>query len=115
MSNYQIYHNPKCSKSRETLELLKAQGVEPEVIEYLERPLTELEILELLKKLDSEPQSLVRTKEDTFKKNSFDIETSEAIAKLIAQYPELMERPVVVKGHRAVLGRPPQNVGCLLQ
>lgn len=114
METYQIYHNPKCSKSRETLELLKAEGVNPEIIEYLKKPLTKLELLDLLTKLNSEPKSLVRTKESIFKENNFNIETSEAVAELIAQHPNLMERPVVVKGNNAVLGRPPQNVKSLL-
>lgn len=113
MPNYQIYHNPKCRKSRETLELLKSEGIEPEVIEYLKNPLTESEVLNLLKKLGSEPKSFVRTKEDLFKKNNFNVETSEAIAKVIAQHPKLMERPVVVRGNKAVLGRPPENVKSL--
>ena len=82
MSEFKIYHNPKCSKSRETLELLRSKGIEPEVIEYLKKPLTELEVLELLKKLNSEPQTLVRTKEDIFKENKFNIETKESIARV---------------------------------
>ena len=114
MSKYQIYHNPKCSKSRQTLELLKAEGIEPEVIEYLKTPLKESEVLDLLKKMDAEPQALVRTKEDIYKENKFNIDTAEAIAKVIAKHPKLMERPVVVKGNQAVLGRPPENIKNLL-
>lgn len=110
MSKYLIYHNPKCSKSRQTLELLKAEGIEPEVIEYLKNPLQKTELLELLKKLNSEPKSLVRVKEDVFKANNFNIETPEAIAEVLVTHPSLMERPVVVKGNKAVLGRPPENI-----
>lgn len=110
MSEYLIYHNPQCSKSRETLEILRNQGIEPEIREYLKKPLTESEALMLLKKLNLEPQSLVRTKEDLFKNSNFNIQTAEAVAEVIAKYPKLMERPVVVKGNRAVIGRPPQNV-----
>ncbi len=114
MSKYQIYHNPRCSKSRQTLELLESNGIEPEVIEYLKNPLSESEVLALLGKLNSNPQSLVRTKEDVFKENNFDIDSAEAIAKVIAKHPKLMERPVVVKGDQAVLGRPPENIKSLL-
>lgn len=114
MSNYQIYHNPKCSKSRQTLELLKSEGIEPEVIEYLKTPLSEADLMELLGKLDTEPKKLVRTKEALFKENNFSIDTPEQIAKTIAEHPKLMERPVVVSGNRAVLGRPPENIKALL-
>ncbi len=113
MSKYQIYHKPKCIKSRKTLELLKAEGIEPEVIEYLKSPLSEDKLLEILKILDSEPKTLVRTKESLFKENDFSIDTPEEIAKTIAQNPKLMERPLVVKGNQAVLGRPPENVKSL--
>ncbi|MBC87141.1 MAG: arsenate reductase (glutaredoxin) [Bdellovibrionaceae bacterium] len=113
MSEYQIYHNPRCSKSRETLELLTSHGIEPKIIEYLKTPPSETEILELLEKLESSPASLVRVKEDLFKDNAFKIETNEEIARLIAKHPQLMERPLVVKGHRAVLGRPPLQVETL--
>ena len=114
MSNVQIYHNPKCSKSRQTLELLRLEGIEPEIIEYLKTPLTESGLLALVRKIDTEPKSLVRTKEDIFKQGNFDIDSAESIAKVLAENPKLMERPVVVKGDKAVLGRPPENVKSLL-
>lgn len=110
MSKFTIYHNPKCSKSRQTLELLKSQGIEPEVVEYLKTPLKTGEILKLLEKLDSDPQALVRTKESEFQENRPPIGTKEEVAAAIELYPKLMERPLVVSGERAVLGRPPENI-----
>ena len=114
MSEYRIYHNPKCSKSRQTLELLKEHGIEPQIIEYLKEPLTEAQVTELINILDAEPTALVRTKEDLFKENKPSIESPQDIAKAIAKYPKLMERPVVVRGKKAVLGRPPENIKKLM-
>ena len=110
MSQFIIYHNPKCSKSRQTLELLRSKGIEPKVIEYLKEPLGEDELNQILEKLGSDAKVLVREKEDLFKELKPSIKTTSEVAKLLAKYPKLMERPLVVTKSKAVLGRPPENV-----
>ena len=107
-----IYHNPRCSKSRQTLELLRAEGVEPEIELYLETPLDAETIANLLDKLGISAAQLVRRSEQDFKDNNLgraDITEDELIAAMV-KYPKLIERPIVVSGNRAVLGRPPENV-----
>ncbi len=106
-----IYHNPRCTKSRETLQLLNENGVEPEVVEYLKTIPTEAEIEEILAKLNIKPFDLVRTSEPVFKekfkgKNFNDHEW----IKIMIEYPKLIQRPIVIRGNKAVLGRPPENV-----
>ena len=111
MSDVTIYHNPRCSKSRNTLALLEEKGVEPEVVLYLETQPDEAEIRALLQKLDIAASQLVRKGEDEFKASGLDTDSSEDdLIKAMAEFPRLIERPVVVRGNRAVLGRPPENV-----
>ena len=111
-----IYHNPNCSKSRQALSLLRANGVEPEVIEYLEQPLDRERIRDLIGRLGIPPHDLVRTKETAYKKLKLSpSSTIEEIAKAIAQNPILLERPVVVFGKTAIIGRPPERVLPLLR
>ena len=106
-----IYHNPKCSKSRQALLLLRSNGVEPEVIEYLKQPLDADRVSELIGMLGIPPHDLVRTKETPYKKLKLSpSSTIEEIAKAIAENPILLERPVVVWGKMAVIGRPPERV-----
>ena len=106
-----IYHNPRCSKSRQTLALLTEQGVEPEIIEYLQTPLSAEQVLGLLKKLGGSPVALLRKKEAPYKELGLGADSSAAqVADAIAAHPVLMERPLVVKGSRAAIGRPPENV-----
>ena len=115
MSAITIYHNPRCSKSRNTLALLEENGVTPKVVLYLETPPGAGEIKELLKKLGMRAGELVRRGEDDYKAAGLDRESSDAeIVRAMARYPKLIERPIVVKGSRAVLGRPPENVLALL-
>lgn len=110
-----IYHNPKCSKSRETLALLRAHGVEPEVVEYLKTPLTVSEVKGLIGKLNVAPATLLRRKEEPYARLGLSPTSSlDAVARAIAKEPVLLERPVVVVGERAALGRPPENVLALL-
>lgn len=110
-----IYHNPRCRKSRETLELIKKGGVEPEIVEYLKNPLSEEELKDILKKLDMSASDLLRKGESIYKEEFKGKELSEEEWVLaMAEYPVLMERPVVVKGEKAILGRPPENVNDLL-
>lgn len=110
MSQWIILHNPKCSKSRQTLALLNAQGIKPSVREYLKDPLSSAEISDVLKKLGTEAVSLVRTKEAQWQELGLDpSDTQEVIAALV-KYPALMERPVVITNDRAAIGRPPESV-----
>src|SRR5262245_58479966 len=106
-----IYHNPKCSKSRATLELLRGHGVEPKIIEYLKTPPTAAELKALLAKLGMRPEQLVRKGEEIYREKYAGKSLSDAqwIDAMIAD-PILIERPIVVSGARAVLGRPPENV-----
>lgn len=111
MSEYTIYHNPRCSKSRNTLALLQENGIEPEIVLYLETRPGEDEIRTLLAKLDIEPAQLVRRGESAYKDCGLGAESgSDELIAAMASHPVLIERPIVVRGDRAVLGRPPQNV-----
>lgn len=111
MSDVTIYHNPRCSKSRNTLALLEENGVEPNVILYLETPPGEAELRELLSKLGLTAADLVRRGEDAYKECGLDKQSGdEKIIAAMASHPKLIERPIVVKGSEAVLGRPPENV-----
>jgi len=106
-----IYHNPRCSKSRQTLELLQANGQEPEIILYLETPPSASTLKSLLGKLDMGARALLRKGEDAFKENQLkDDSLSEAeLIDFMVRFPKLIERPIVVRGDKAVLGRPPEN------
>jgi arsenate reductase len=107
-----IYHNPRCTKSRQTLALLEKRGIKPKVIEYLVTPPTEAELKRLLKLLGIAPRALLRTKEEEYKQAKLDRPdiTDTEIIHAMTKYPRLMERPIVVVGNKAVLGRPPENV-----
>lgn len=106
-----VYHNPRCRKSRETLELVKQSGETFQIVEYLKTPLDASGLEALLEKLKMEPAALVRTGEALWKEayRGKDLTDPQILAALAA-HPILMERPVVVKGDRAVLGRPPEKV-----
>lgn len=108
--SWKIYHNPRCSKSRETLALLEGKGIKPEIVEYLKEPLTEVEILALIKLLPGKVEEIVRVKEEAFLEAKFDTSDVRQIAKNIAKHPVLMERPIVVHGKKAVIARPPEKV-----
>jgi len=111
MSEYTIYHNPRCSKSRNTLALLQERGIEPDVVLYLETCPDADEIRGLLGKLGLEAGQLVRRGEDAYKECGLGAGSSDAqILAAMASHPKLIERPIVVRGERAVLGRPPENV-----
>lgn len=108
-----IYHNPKCAKSRATLELLRARRIEPMVIEYLKTPPTRSQLDTLLKQLGIEPRALLRTKEPEYKQAGLDDPTlsRSAILGAMVKHPKLIERPiVVVNNKKAALGRPPENI-----
>ncbi len=107
-----IYHNPRCSKSRQTLGLLEGQGIEPEIIEYLKTPPTQKDLSEILKKLGKEPREILRTGEKEYKElglKDADLNRKELI-KIMVEHPQLIERPIVLKDNKAALGRPPEDV-----
>lgn len=107
-----IYHNPRCSKSRQTLQLLQDNQIEAEVIEYLKTPPDAEELTELLALLDLTPRDLMRKKEAEYKTSGADNpQLSDAqLIELMVANPKLIERPIVVKDGKAVIGRPPENV-----
>ena len=111
MTKATIYHNPKCSKSRATLELLAQRGADAVVIEYLKTPSTAGELVALVAKLGIEPEQLVRKGEDVYKQHyaGKKLSAEQWIAAMV-QHPILIERPIVVVGSRAVIGRPPENI-----
>ncbi|MET0285703.1 MAG: arsenate reductase (glutaredoxin) [Polyangiales bacterium] len=116
MTKVRIYHNPRCTKSRETLALLREHDVEPEVVEYLKQPPSEAELEQLLGKLGVEPHALLRTKEAPYAELGLSKKStrSQIVAAIVA-HPVLLERPIVVVGKRAAIGRPPENVLPLLE
>ena len=110
-----IWHNPRCSKSRSTLEILEGKGVEPSVVKYLDEAPTRSEIEGVLAKLGTDdPMAIVRTGEDRWKELGIDKGDRDAVLDALAANPILIERPIVMKGDRAVIGRPPENVLGLL-
>lgn len=112
-----IYHNPRCSKSRQTLDLLRENGVDPMVVEYLKTPPSRDELKAILGKLGIDAPELLRRKESEFKEAGLHEGplTEDKALDAMARYPKLIERPIVVAGERAVIGRPPENVLSLLQ
>jgi arsenate reductase len=110
-----IYHNPRCSKSRETLALLEGRGLAPRIVKYLETPPTAAELADLVKLLGIRPEALVRKGEDVYKAKYAGRTLSDAewIAAMV-EHPALIERPIVVAGNRAVIGRPPERVSAIL-
>ena len=112
MPNVTIYHNPKCSKSRQTLQLLRDHGGEPTIIEYLKTPPTRQVLSNLLKMLNFKPRQLMRTKESTYRENNLGDEnlTNTQLIDAMVKHPILIERPIVVANNKAVIGRPSENV-----
>lgn len=106
-----IYHNPKCSKSRETLQLLREHGVEPKIIKYLDDPPTPKRVLELIEMLGVAPAQILRAKEKEYKALGLSAQSSKSeVARAISEHPVLLERPIVVRAGKARLGRPPECV-----
>ena len=115
MSTFTIYHNPRCSKSRNTLALLEENGVSPEIVLYLETKPDVAEIKSLLAMLGMSAGELLRRGEQAYKACGLGRDSSdEDILAAMAEHPKLIERPIVVKGDKAVLGRPPENVLALI-
>jgi arsenate reductase len=112
-----IWHNPRCSKSRETLELLRRKGIEPTIREYLKQPPSTAEVEKLIDLVGGDAKDLIRDGEPEFKKlgkKKADLGKPD-IAKAIAAHPILLQRPIVVSGKRAAIGRPPEAVLPLLK
>ncbi|MGE4471233.1 MAG: arsenate reductase (glutaredoxin) [Sulfuricurvum sp.] len=106
-----IWHNPKCSKSREALKLLEERGTNSQVFKYLDTPPSRDEIVALLQKLGISARELMRTKEDLYKELGLAKVTDEAkLIDALAQHPKLIERPILIDGNRAVIGRPVEKV-----
>ncbi len=110
-----IYHNPRCRKSRETLEIINQSGKEVEIIEYLNDTPSENELKEIISLLGISPEQLLRKNEAIFKENfKGKTLTDDQWIKVMVENPKLIERPIVIDGKKAVLGRPPENVKSLL-
>lgn len=110
-----IYHNPRCSKSRQTLNIIKESGQPVDVIEYLKAPPTEEELEEVLAKLNLPIEYLIRTGEEIYKTEFKGKQLSDAEwIKALVENPGMLERPIVVKDDQAIIGRPPENVNKLL-
>jgi arsenate reductase len=107
-----MYHNPRCSKSRQTLEILQSANVELDIVLYLETPIDKPTLTSLLAKLNMVPGEIIRRSESQFKENHLgDTDVTDAqLIDAMLKYPKLIERPIVVSGERAVIGRPPENV-----
>ena len=110
----EIWHNPRCSKSRQTLALIEEAGVTPEVVLYLEKAPTQKRLKEVAAMLGASPRELMRKGEKLYKELGLKEASDAQLFRAMAQNPLLIERPVVIKGKKAVLGRPPENVQALL-
>lgn len=110
MPHVRIFHNPRCSKSRQTLELLREHGIEPEIIDYMKTPPSVSELKQLLKLLGMDAEQLVRQKEALYEELDLEQADTEQLLEAMAENPQLIERPIVVNGRQARLGRPPETV-----
>ena len=109
-----IYHNPRCSKSRQTLALIEERGVRPRIVEYLKTPPSAAELKRLLTKLGMSPRQLLRRKEAAEVGIDPATLTDDALVAAMVQHPATIERPIVVAGDKVALGRPPENVLAIL-
>ena len=112
MCDLTIYHNPRCGKSRQTLELIRSKGVEPEIVLYLEDVPSADDIADALRMLGMKPMDIIRKNETEYKEHfaGADELTDEKLIELMRLYPKVIERPIVVNRGKAVIGRPPENV-----
>jgi len=109
--NIQLYHNPRCGKSREALQYLKDKGKEPDIILYLQNPPTFDELKELIRKLKINPTELIRKKEKIFIENySSSLLSDDEWIKVMTKHPILIERPIIISGNKAVIGRPKERI-----
>lgn len=112
MSEIEIWHNPRCSKSRKTLALLEERGIEPTIVRYLDEPPTEKRLAQVIDYLGIEPRALLRKREDAYKELDLG-DRSKSDAEIIAamvERPKLIERPIVIREKAAAIGRPPESV-----
>ncbi|GIU51798.1 arsenate reductase [Shewanella sairae] len=116
MTNVSIYHNPRCSKSRQTLALLEEHNCNIEVIEYLKVPVSQAALEDILSKLNVEPRAMMRTKETEYKEQGLgDLSLTDAqLIKAMIDTPKLIERPIVLANNKAAIGRPPESVLAIL-
>ena len=111
MAKVTIWHNPRCSKSREALALLEENGVESEVVKYLEQNPTKEQIEEVLKMLGISARELMRTKESIYKELGLkEVADEQKLIEAMVEHPKLIERPIIIKDGKAIIGRPPQKV-----
>ena len=112
MSDVIIYHNPRCSRSRQTLKLLQERGIEPRIVEYLKDPPDENTLARILGMLEMDAIDLMRTKQDEYEELGLEEkkEDQRALMRAMMEHPILIERPIVIKGNQARLGRPPESV-----
>ena len=112
MSKVKIYHNPRCSKSRQALQIIKEHGVEPKVIEYLKTPLGKVDLENIAKSLGVRPKEFVRKNEAEFKENNLagKLEKDDELFEAMSKFPKIMERPIIISDLGAIIGRPPENV-----
>ncbi|MCC6301842.1 MAG: arsenate reductase (glutaredoxin) [Gammaproteobacteria bacterium] len=110
--NVTIYHNPRCSKSRQALELLHEHGIEPTIVEYLKNPPGQKDLKVLLDRLEMEPRDLMRKQEAAYRENRLDDPglTRDQLIAALTEHPILLERPIVVTDEAAVVGRPPEKI-----
>ena len=116
-TDFIIYHNPKCSKSRMALTILREHGIEPRMVEYLKTPFNRASLRELLRKLGLHARDILRDGEEEYRMLKLDDPalTEDALMEAVVQHPVLLQRPIVVQGARAVLARPPEKVKMLFQ
>ena len=109
---FTIYHNPRCSKSRQALQILRDRGIEPSIVEYLKTPLQKDELKKISTSLGFRPKEFVRKNESDFKERNLvnHLEDDDKMIEAMAAYPKIIERPIVVLKDKAVIGRPPDNV-----
>lgn len=112
MTGYVLYHNPRCSKSRGALDLLQEKGIAPEIVRYLDEPLDAQALRALVRKLGIRQRELLRTGEEEYRSLGLADESmdDDAIIEAMAAHPRLIQRPILVRGERAVIGRPPERV-----
>ena len=112
MDNVTIYHNPRCSKSRQTLQLLQDNNIEPTIVEYLKNPPSKKELTDILSLLNLKPRELMRKKEAAYQENNLDDESlsNEQLIQAMIDNAVLIERPIVINNNKAAIGRPPENI-----
>jgi len=112
MKDLTIYHNPRCSKSRQTLQIIIDYGMKPKIMEYLKTPLNKFDLENISRLLNKRPKDFVRKNEADFKENNIKdvIDNDIELINKMVNYPKIIERPIVVFGDKAVIGRPPENV-----